>query len=99
MGKPDDPEAAEAYRRGSPLYRVERIEAPLLIMHGRKDKRVVPLMTEKIVEALEIEGKHYQVHWYDEESHGWQKRDNRRDAWKRCLDFLKRHLLEQADED
>jgi dipeptidyl aminopeptidase/acylaminoacyl peptidase len=99
MGRPDDPEAAEAYRRGSPLHRVERIEAPLLIMHGRKDKRVVPLMTEKIVEALEIEGKLYQLHWYDEEPHGWQKRDNRRDAWKRCLEFLKRHLLEQIDED
>ncbi len=99
MGRPDDPAAAEAYRRGSPLNRVERIEAPLLIMHGRKDKRVVPLMTEKIVEALEIEGKHYQVHWYDEEPHGLQKRDNRRDAWKRCLEFLKRHLLEQVDEE
>jgi dipeptidyl aminopeptidase/acylaminoacyl peptidase len=99
MGRPDDPESAAAYRRGSPLYRAERIEAPLLVIHGRKDKRVVPLMTEKIVEALEIEGKHYQVHWYDEESHGWQKRDNRRDAWKRCLDFLRCHLLEQLDEE
>jgi dipeptidyl aminopeptidase/acylaminoacyl peptidase len=99
MGRPEDPEAAEAYRRGSPLYRAERIEAPLLILHGRKDKRVVPLMTEKIVEALEIEGKHYQVHWYDEEPHGWQQRDNRRDAWKRSADFLRRHVLELADED
>jgi dipeptidyl aminopeptidase/acylaminoacyl peptidase len=99
MGKPDDPDAAPAFRRGSPLYRAERIEAPLLILHGRKDKRVTPLMTEKIVEALEIEGKHYQVHWYDEEQHGWKKRENRRDAWKRCLDFLRRHLLEQVDED
>jgi dipeptidyl aminopeptidase/acylaminoacyl peptidase len=98
MGKPDDPDAAPAYRRGSPLYRAERIEAPLLILHGRRDKRVSPLMTEKIVEALEIEGKHHQVHWYDEESHGWQRRENRRDAWRRCLDFLRRHLLEQADE-
>ncbi|HEY5487474.1 MAG TPA: S9 family peptidase [Candidatus Limnocylindrales bacterium] len=98
MGRPDDPEVSEAYRRGSPLYRAERIEAPLLILHGRKDKRVVPLMTEKIVEALEIEGKHYQVHWFDEEAHGWQKRENRREAWKRCLDFLKRHLLDQVDE-
>jgi len=99
MGKPDDPEAAPAYRRGSPLYRVERIEAPLLILHGRKDKRVSPLMTEKIVEALEIEGKHYQVHWYDDEPHGLKKRENGRDAWKRCLDFLRRHVLEQVDED
>jgi dipeptidyl aminopeptidase/acylaminoacyl peptidase len=99
MGKPDDPEAAPAFRRGSPLYRVERIEAPLLILHGRKDKRVAPLMTEKVVEALEIEAKHYQVHWYDDEQHGWQRRENRRDAWKRSLDFLKRHLLEQPDEE
>jgi dipeptidyl aminopeptidase/acylaminoacyl peptidase len=99
MGRPDDPESVDAYKRGSPLYRAERIEAPLLILHGRKDKRVVPLMTEKIVEALEIEGKHYQLHWYDEEPHGWQRRENRRDAWKRCLDFLRRHLLEQVDEE
>jgi dipeptidyl aminopeptidase/acylaminoacyl peptidase len=99
MGRPDDPAAAEAYKRGSPLYRAERIEAPLLIFHGRKDKRVVPLMTEKIVEALEIEGKHYQVHWFDEEAHGWQKRENRRETWKRSLEFLKRHLLEQIDEE
>jgi dipeptidyl aminopeptidase/acylaminoacyl peptidase len=99
MGKPDDEASAPAFRRGSPLYRAERIEAPLLILHGRKDKRVVPLMTEKIVEALEIESKHYQVHWYDDEQHGWQKRENRRDAWQRSLSFLKRHLLEQPDED
>jgi dipeptidyl aminopeptidase/acylaminoacyl peptidase len=99
MGKPDDPTVAEAYKRGSPILRADRIEAPLLILHGRRDKRVAPLMTEKIVEALEIEGKHHQVHWYDEESHGWSKRENRRDAWKRCIDFLRRHLQEQADED
>jgi dipeptidyl aminopeptidase/acylaminoacyl peptidase len=99
MGKPDDPEAAALYRRGSPLYRAERIQAPLLILHGRKDKRVVPLMSEKIIEALEIEGKHFSGHWYDDEAHGWQKRDNRRDAWRRCLEFLKRHLLEQVPED
>ena len=75
MGKPDDPERAPLYRRGSPLYRAERIQAPLLILHGRKDKRVVPLMSEKMIEALEIEGKFHEVHWYDEEGHGWQRQD------------------------
>ena len=99
MGKPDDPQAAPAYRRGSPLYRAERIEAPLLIIHGRRDKRVSPLMTDKIVEALGIEGKHHEVHWYDDEQHGWKKRENRRDAWKRCIEFLRRHLLDQSDDD
>ena len=96
MGTPDDPSRAELYRRGSPVYRAERIEAPLLILHGRKDKRVVPLMTERMVEALEIEGKHHEVHWYDDEGHGWEKRENRRDAFDRILAFLKKHVLDEA---
>jgi dipeptidyl aminopeptidase/acylaminoacyl peptidase len=99
MGSPDDPERAANFRRGSPVYRAEAIEAPLLILHGRKDKRVVPLMTERMVEALEIEGKHHEVHWYDDEGHGWEKRDNRRDAFKRTLAFLKRHVLDEEQPD
>jgi dipeptidyl aminopeptidase/acylaminoacyl peptidase len=96
MGTPDDPAKAGLFRRGSPLYRAERIEAPLLILHGRKDKRVVPLMTEKMVEALEIEGKHHEVHWYDDEGHGWERRENRRDAFNRILGWLRRYVLEEA---
>ena len=61
MGSPDDPARVEVYRRGSPVYRAERIQAPLLILHGRKDKRVVPLMSERMIEALEIEGKRFEV--------------------------------------
>ncbi len=92
MGSPDDPPRAELYRRGSPLYRTERIEAPLLLLHGRKDRRVVPLMTEKMVEALEIEGKFHEVHWYPDEGHGYERRENRRDAYGRILAWLKRYL-------
>ena len=95
MGSPEDPSRAELFRRGSPVYRAERIEAPLLILHGRKDKRVVPLMTERMVEALEIEGKHHEVHWYDEEGHGWEKRENRRDGFERIIAFLKKHVLDE----
>jgi dipeptidyl aminopeptidase/acylaminoacyl peptidase len=97
MGSPDDPAKAEAYRRGSPLYRAERIEAPLLILHGRKDRRVVPLMSEKMVEALEIEGKFHEVHWYDDEGHGWDKPENRRDAFNRIRAFLRRHLMDDLE--
>jgi dipeptidyl aminopeptidase/acylaminoacyl peptidase len=95
MGSPDDPNRADLYRRGSPVYRAERIEAPLLILHGRKDRRVVPLMTEKMVEALEIESKRHEVHWYDDEAHGWERRENRRDAYERILAFLKTNVLDE----
>lgn len=99
MGDPDDPDRAPLYRRGSPLYQAERIEAPLLILHGRKDKRVVPVMTEKMVEALTIEDKHHEVHWYDDEGHGWEGRENRRDAFNRIVAFLKRHVMDEPPTD
>ncbi len=94
MGSPDDPAMAPLYRRGSPVYRAERLQAPLLMLHGRRDRRVVPLMTERMDEALTIEDKYHVVHWYDEEEHGWKRRENRRDAYRRILDFLRRHLLD-----
>ena len=95
MGSPDDPAREGVYRRGSPVYRAERIEAPLLILHGRQDKRIVPLMTERMVKALEIEGKRFEVHWYDDEGHGWERPENRRDAFERTLAFLKTHVLDE----
>ena len=55
----------------------------------------MPLMTERMVEALEIEGKRYEVHWYDEEGHGWERRENRRDAFERILAFLRTHVLDE----
>jgi len=50
-----------------------------------------------MVEALEIEGKACEVHWYDEEGHGWQRRENRRDAFERVLSFLKTHVPPGGD--
>jgi dipeptidyl aminopeptidase/acylaminoacyl peptidase len=98
MGSPDDAAKTEFYRRGSPVYRAERIEAPLLILHGRKDKRVVPLMTERMVEALEIENKTHEVHWYDDEGHGWEQFETRRDAYRRTVAFLRRHVLDETED-
>ena len=48
-----------------------------------------------MIEALTIEGKFHEVTWYEEEGHGWKRRENRRDAFQRTLAFLKRHLLDE----
>ena len=49
-------------------------------------------MTERMVQALEIEDKVHEVHWYDDEGHGWERRENRRDAFERILAFLRTHV-------
>jgi dipeptidyl aminopeptidase/acylaminoacyl peptidase len=51
-------------------------------------------MTELMTAALKREGKAHEVHWYDGEGHGWQRRETKRDAYTRTLAFLRRHVLD-----
>lgn len=90
MGTPDA--APEAYRRGSPVYLADQVKAPLLVLHGRDDRRVVPRMSERMIEALRIEGKFFEHHFYEGEGHGFRSPDARKDAMQRTLAFLARHL-------
>ena len=89
MGTPEENPAG--YRRGSPIHFAERIQAPLLILHGRDDMLVVPLMSEKMIEAMKIEGKYVEAHFYEGEEHGFEKPVNRKDAWERIVKFLNRY--------
>ncbi len=92
MGTPEENPAG--YRRGSPVYLASRIQSPLLILHGKDDALVVPLMSEKMIEALKIEGKYFESHFYDDEGHGFSAPANRKDAWTRIVTFLDKHCRE-----
>lgn len=93
MGMPA--ENAEGYRRGSPLYQAEKIQAPLLILHGKDDQMVVPLMSEKMIAALKIENKYVESHFYEGEEHGFDKPENKKDAWERIVKFLNRFCRDE----
>jgi dipeptidyl aminopeptidase/acylaminoacyl peptidase len=93
MGTPE--ENPEGYRRGSPVYLAERIESPLLILHGEDDMLVVPLMSDKIIEALKIEDKYFESKYYENEGHGFEKPENKKDAWERICKFLNRYCKDE----
>ncbi len=96
MGTPE--ENPEGYRRGSPFYLAERIQAPLLILHGEDDLLVVPLMSNKIIEALKIEDKYFESHFYKHEGHGFEEPENKKDAWERIVKFLNRHCKDEKEQ-
>ena len=56
---------------------------------------VVPLMSDKIIEALKIEDKYLESHYYEEEGHGFEKPENKKDAWERICKFLNRHCKDE----
>ena len=78
---------------GSPIYQVEDVRAPVLILHGLLDDVVPPQAAEEWVEALRRADKAYEYKTYTGEPHGFLKRATRLDVYARIERFLDWYLL------
>ncbi len=76
----------------SPIHRVDRINAPLLVIHGRNDPRVPLGEAEQIAGALQARGADVELLVFDDEGHGLVKRPNRIAGYDAVGDFLDRVL-------
>lgn len=91
MGYPS--ENREIYHAGSPIWKVEDIQAPLLIFHGLQDPYVPPLQSEELIEALLREDKVFEIRTYPDEGHGIFHKKNLIDFYQRMERFLDWYLL------
>ena len=78
----------------SPLTHIERMRAPLFIIHGANDPRVPLSEAEQIHAVLEGKGVATELLVYGDEGHGLARLDNRLDAYPRVFDFLDRVLAQ-----
>ena len=83
---------ADFLREISPIRHVDRITAPLMVLHGATDPRVPISETEQIVEALQAQGKVVEYVRFEDEGHGFIKRNNRVVAYSAIAEFLDKHL-------
>lgn len=77
----------------SPIHRVDRIRAPLMVIHGANDPRVPLHEAEQIVRELERRGRVVEFQNFPDEGHGLAKRKNRITAYGRLAEFFGRHVL------
>jgi dipeptidyl aminopeptidase/acylaminoacyl peptidase len=81
------------YLKGSPITDAKNIQKPVLILHGLLDTVVPPEASEEWVEALRREGKSFEYKTYDDEPHGFLRRENLYDVYERMERFLDWYLL------
>ena len=91
MGHPS--ENRDAYLRGSPIHRLERLQAPLLVVTGELDARVHPKQSEQLVGELRRLGKTYEYVTYPTEAHGFLREGPFLDFHRRLERFLDWYLL------
>ncbi len=82
-----------AYRDGSPIHQVDKIQKPLFIAHGLLDARVHPLQSEELIDGLNRYDKVYEYVTYADEGHGFLKRATKIDFYSRLERFLDWYLL------
>lgn len=82
-----------AYLAGSPIEEAKNVRKPVLILHGLLDDVVPPEASEEWVEALRRENKVFEYKTYDDEPHGFLRRENVLDVFERIERFLDWYLL------
>ncbi len=88
----DPAKDAKVYEDTSPLTFIHQVKAPLLVLQGENDPRVPKEEAEQIVELLKKDGKTVDVHYYPNEGHGFEKRENQIDAMKRTVEWFEKYL-------
>ncbi|MDY6765645.1 MAG: S9 family peptidase, partial [Halobacteria archaeon] len=76
----------------SPINNIEKIKAPLLVLHGENDPRVPVGEAEQIVEKARKQGVPVEKLIFPDEGHGFSKLDNRIEAYRKVVDFLNEHV-------
>jgi dipeptidyl aminopeptidase/acylaminoacyl peptidase len=80
----------------SPIHRVDRIVAPLMVIHGANDPRVPVHEAEQIVTALRARGRTVEYVRFENEGHGVARRENRIQAYGQLVQFFDRIMLGQS---
>jgi dipeptidyl aminopeptidase/acylaminoacyl peptidase len=89
-----DPETDAAFlMERSPITYVDQITAPLFVIQGSNDPRVVKGESDQIVERLRERGVAVRYDVYEDEGHGFTKRANDLKVERDTAAFFEEHLL------
>ncbi|WP_228412797.1 S9 family peptidase [Chryseobacterium sp. G0162] len=88
VGNPNTEEGKKIMHAASPLFSVDKINKPLLIVQGANDPRVKQAEADQIVIALRDKGKKVNYILADDEGHGFRKPVNSMAMYAETEKFL-----------
>ena len=79
----------------SPLFHADAIVKPLMVLQGKNDPRVLKQESDDIVNAVKKRNGVVEYIVFDDEGHGFTKKENQLRGYKAILDFLDKYLKNQ----
>lgn len=87
-GNPQDTAQLADMQDRSPLFKSDRVQGPILLMHGVHDARVKVSQSVRMAEALHANGKQVELVLFDKAGHGLHRWQDRLIALRKTEEFL-----------
>ncbi len=92
IGDPAIPEERADLIERSPKSHLHNMSAPMLVIQGRNDPRVVAAESEDLVKQLRAKGKQLELLIFEDEGHDVLKYENRVTCYNAITDFFTEYL-------
>ena len=89
-----DPNSADSVRlkKISPLFHTDKVTKPLIVLQGSQDPRVLQIESDEIVAGVRKNGVPVEYVLFEDEGHGFVKKENQIEAYSKVLEFLDVYL-------
>ncbi|HYE38362.1 MAG TPA: prolyl oligopeptidase family serine peptidase, partial [Ramlibacter sp.] len=87
-GDPKDPQQRARMLANSPVSHLDKITAPLLVIHGANDIRVLRQDSDEVVTQLRALGRPVEYLSFPDEGHSVRRWRNRMELWRRVEDHF-----------
>lgn len=89
-----DPTTADSVRlyEISPVFHAYKVKNPVMVLQGANDPRVLKIESDEIVAGIEANGITVEYVVFDDEGHGFRKKENEIEGYEKVLTFLETYL-------
>jgi len=92
-----DPFSADSVRlkQISPLFHTDKVTKPLIVLQGAKDPRVLQVESDEIVAGVKRNNVPVEYVLFEDEGHGFVKKENQIKAYRSVVQFLDKYLKQE----
>lgn len=94
LGNPNSADSVRL-RQISPLFHTDKVTKPLIVLQGSQDPRVLQVESDEIVAGVKKNGVPVEYVLFEDEGHGFVKKENQITAYGKVLDFLDVYLKQE----
>lgn len=97
MGDPTTADSVRLYNI-SPVFHAGNVTKPLMVLQGANDVRVLQVESDDMVAGVKANGVPVEYVIFDDEGHGFRKKENEIEGYGQIKTFLDQYLMGQSAE-